>query len=81
MKTRSSASELAIARFRMAFFWKPRSSCQTCRTPSSGCAAANASTTALVSGPEPSSATATEPGRTACPATEASDSRSARGFS
>ena len=32
MKTRNSASEVAIARFRIAFFRKPASSCQTWRT-------------------------------------------------
>ena len=81
MKTRNSASEVAIARLRIAFLRKPSSSCRTCRTASPGCAAAKASTTAFVSGPDPSSAMATPPGGTACPATDARQSSSARGFS
>ena len=67
MKTRNSASEVAIARLRIAFFRKPASSCQTCRTASSGCAAANPSTTARVSAPDPSSATAMPCGGTVLP--------------
>ena len=80
MKIRNSASEVAIARFRIAAFSKPRSSCHACRTRSSGCAAAKASTAAFVSGPDPSSAMQIESGSTGCRATEVRHSVSARGL-
>ena len=80
MKTRNSASEVAIAWLRIAAFSNPRSSCQTCRTASSGCAAAKASIAAFVSGPDPSSAMQIESGSTVCRATEVRQSVSARGL-
>ena len=80
MKIRNSASELAIALLRIAFFSKPRSSCQTWRNVSSGCAAAKASIAAFVSGPDPSSAMQIESGSTVCRATEVRHSVSARGL-
>ena len=81
MKIRNSASEVAIARFRIVFFSKPRSSCQTWRIGQLRMRRRETRRPpAFVSGPEPSSAMQIVSGGTAWPATEVRHSVSARGF-